>query len=132
MTEYALLLPLLLMLGFYALFIKLAAKTYRRSLLAWRHAFVFSALAIVMGGAGAFVNRATGSVLGPEFALVLGLAIQWAIGGWYLGPRTKTPSGESVMFWGGAIISAIAFGFMALLGVVAAVLVPLFSRGGQA
>lgn len=132
MTTFLSLLPLLFMFVLYALFIKLAAKTYRRSVLTWKHAFAFGALAIVVGGVGAFINRATNMVLGPALGIVLGFSIQLAIGGWYLGPRTKTSSGESVMFKGGALIAAIAFGFIVLLGIVAAILVPLFNPSGQA
>lgn len=132
MSSLFAILPLVLMFVFYALLIKLAAKTYRNSVLAWKHAFAFAALAMFVGIVGALLNRAAGLVLAPMLAVVLGFAIQLAIGGWYLGPRTRTSSGEPVAFKGGALVAAIAYGFVALIGIAAAVLLPLLNRGSQA
>jgi hypothetical protein len=126
------LLPLVLMFVFYALLVKLAAKLYRRSLLQWRHAFAFGAIAMLVGVLGALLNRASGLILGPLLGFVLGLTIQLVLGGWYLGPRTFAPTGETIAFKGGVLVAAIAYGLAVTLAVVAAVLVPLPGRGGQA
>ncbi|WP_128003550.1 hypothetical protein [Piscinibacter defluvii] len=126
------LLPLALLFVFYALFVKLGAKLYKRSQLPWKHAFAFGAIAILVGGVGALLNFATGSNLGPVLAVVLGLVIQLALGGWYLGPRTIAPSGQAIEFKGGVAVAAIAYALVFLLGVVAAVLVPLLAGKSQA
>jgi hypothetical protein len=126
------LLPLALLFILYALLIKLAARIYRRSLLSWKHATVFGALAILVGGLGALVNYTSGSRLSPLLGVMLGLTVQLALGGWYLGPRALAPGGKAVAFKGGALIAAIGFGLVFAFGVVAAILVPLFNRGSQA
>jgi len=126
------LLPLALTAVLYAVLIKLAARLYRGSLLAWKHAFAFGALAMVVGGVGALLNFATGFILGPFLGMALGLTIQLALGGWYLGPRALASSGEAVAFKGGAAIAGIGVGMALAFGVLLAVLVPLLARGGQA
>lgn len=123
------LLPLAFTFVLYAVLIKLAARLYRRSLLPWKHAFAFGALAMLVGGLGALLNYASGFVLGPLLSVLLGLAVQLALGGWYLGPRVLSLSGHPVAFKGGASIAAIGVGIVFALGVVAAVLVPLLGRG---
>ncbi len=126
------LLPLALMFVLYALLIKLAAKLYRSSLLAWKHAFAFGALAILVAGIGTLLNYATGFLLGPLLGIILGLAVQLTLGGWYLGPRTLAKSGEAVAFKGGVVIVAIGFAIIFALGAVAAALGPLLGSGSQA
>jgi hypothetical protein len=123
------LLPTVLLIVFYALLIKVAARTYKSSVLRWKHAFALAAMAIAVGAAATALNRASGSALGLLVAVALSLAIQLALGGWYLGPRATTRFGEPLAFKGGAIVAAIAYGFLIVLGVVAAVLIPLLIRG---
>lgn len=113
----------------FALLTKLAARTYRKSVLAWRHAFSFGAIAILAGATGAMLNRSTGFNLGPILAVLIGLAIQLTLGGWYLGPRMHHSSGEPIAFKGGLIVASIAYGFIIALGIVAALISPAFSRG---
>ncbi|MFC3684669.1 hypothetical protein [Hydrogenophaga luteola] len=132
MYELLSLLPLLLICVFYALFIKLAARLYRGSRLSWKHAFAFGALVMLLGGAGAWLNQASGLPLGPLMGVVLSLALQLALGGWFLGPRALSENGKAVAFKGGALISAIAFGMVFALGVLAAILLPLLGNGGPA
>lgn len=126
------LLPLALALVLYTLLTKLAAKLYGSSRLSWKHAFSFGALAMLVGGLGALLNFASGFVLGPLLGVILGITIQLALSGWFLGSRALTPTGEAVAFKGGVLIAAIAFGIVFAIGIVAAVLVPLLGRGGQA
>ena len=65
-------------------------------------------------------------------SIILGLAVQLTLGGWYLGPRALALTGEAVAFKGGAIIAAIGFAIIFALGVLAAVLGPLLGSGSQA
>ena len=132
MSTLASLLPLALTFVFFALLTKLAARLYRSSRLSWKHAFAFGALAVLVGGAGALLNYASGFVLGPFLGSILGVSVQLALGGWFLGPRAIAPTGAAVAFKGGALIAAIVFGIVFVIGVVAGVLVPLLGRGGQA
>jgi len=125
------LLPLAFTFVLYAVLIKLAARLYGSSLLPWKHAFAFGALAMLVGGIGALLNYASGFLLGPLLGVVLGLAVQLALGGWYLGPRAFAPTGEAVAFKGGALIAAIGLGVVFALGVVAAVVIPLLNGSSQ-
>jgi hypothetical protein len=125
------LLPMALMCVLYALLIKLAARIYRRSILSWKHTFTFSVLALLVGGAGALLNYASNSILGPFLGAILGLAVQLALGGWYLGPRATAPTGTKVAFKGGAFIAAIAFGLVFTFAALTAVLVPMLRQGSQ-
>lgn len=126
------LLPLALTFVLYALLIKLAARLYRGSLLAWRDAFAFGALAMLVGGIGTLLNFVSGFLLGPLLSIVLGLAIQLALAGWYLGPRVHARSGEAIAFKGGATIAAIGIGTLFAFGVALAVLFAVLGRGSQA
>jgi hypothetical protein len=125
------LLPLASMVVLYAVLTKLAAKAYRNSVLPWKHAFAFSVLAIVAGTIGMALRHAAGPAIGPAMALALGLAMSLALGGWYLGPRVKTSSGEPVASKGGVLVAAIGQGFVLLLAVTSAVLIPMAYRGGH-
>ncbi len=132
MYELLTLLPLLLMYVFYTLLIKLAARLYRGSRLSWKHAFAFGALAMFLGVIGTILNQASGHPLSPLVGILLSLALQLALGGWFLGPRALAPTGAAVAFKGGALISAIAFGMALALGAVTAVLAPLLGSGSSA
>lgn len=132
MYEILSLLPLLLACVVYGLLVKLAARLYQGSRLSWKHAFAFGALVMLLGGAGALLNQASGLPLGPLMGVVLSLALQLALGGWFLGPRALAANGTAVAFKGGVLISAMAFAMVFALGVVAAVLVPLLGSGRPA
>ncbi len=123
---------LLVLLAVYAVLIWLAAKAYKKSSLPWRHAIGFSVLIFVASAVGTFLSQLAGRASGPAAAVALGFAVQLVLGGWYLGPRLKTASGEPAGFKGGALVSAVAYGLVVLLGTLFAVLVPILSRGRQA
>jgi hypothetical protein len=126
------LLPLLLSVAVYAGLIKLASRLYRKSQLAWKHAFAFSAIGMVLGAVGTFLNLLTGSVLPTVLAAMAGIGLQVVLGGWFLGPRALGASGAPVTFNGGAAIAAIAVVFGLVLGVLAAVVMPALIPHGQA
>jgi hypothetical protein len=124
MTSALTLLPLLLTFVVYAAFVKLASRLYAKSQLAWKHAFAFGALGIAIGALGTVLNAFTGSALPAVLAAALGIGIQVALGGWFLGPRAFSASGAPVAFKGSAIIAAIAVVLGLALGVLAVVVVP--------
>jgi len=125
-----LLLMLLLMLLVYSGLTKLAARTYKRASLRWTHALIYGGLATLISLVLTVANKTSGMALGPALALALGLLIQVALGGWYLGPRAVSKDGSPILFKGGAVIAAIAFGFVFLLGMAAAVVVPSLTGTG--
>jgi len=132
MTALLTLLPLALFFALFALLVKLAAKVFKKSVLPWKHALAFSALAIAVGAAGALLKLASGVVLNPILAVVSGLSIQLALGGWYLGAKARAPSGEPMGFKGGVLAAAAAFGAIVLLGLLATAGLSLVHRGGTA
>jgi len=132
MSSALTLLPLLLAVAVYSALVKVASRVYGKSHLAWKHAVSFSALGVVMGAVGALMNQATGKALPVVLAIVLGIGIQVALGGWFLGPRAVAPSGAPVSFKGGALIAAIAVVLGLVLGVLAANLLPALLPHGQA
>lgn len=132
MTSALTLLPLLLTFVVYAAFVKLASRLYSKSQLAWKHAFAFGAIGMVIGVLGTLLNAFTGSALPLVLAAALGIGIQVALGGWFLGPRVFSASGAPVAFKGGAIIAAIAVVIGLALSVLVAVVVPALAPHGQA
>ena len=133
MVAIFVLLQLALVVIFYAALTKLAARIFRRTQLSWKHAFVFGALATLIGTLGAVVNQGLGGVLPLPVALALGLGIQLCLGGWYLGTRARTGSGEPLAFKGGVLLSLVAYCIIFVVGVVAGVVIPMLAhRAGQA
>jgi hypothetical protein len=125
MSILFMLLPLLLLPLFYAVFTKAAAFLLRRTQLSWLHALVFGILALLVGGAGAILNHAMSMPLPMPLAILLGLVAFLVVGGWYLGPRAKSTEGIAVQFKGGVLLSLIAYGLVFVLGILAAVAIPL-------
>lgn len=129
MSAVFMLMPLAFTFVLYALLLKLAAKIYRRSMLPWKHAFAFGAMVIVLGTAGAFLVRSTDSGFAPFVVMATGLAMHLGLGGWYLGRRTRSPTGEPIAFKGGVLVAAIAYGIVIVFTLIAAMLVPIL--GGE-
>ena len=125
-------LPLLLAPLLYALLTKAAAFLFRKPQLSWLHAFVFGALLLVVGGAGAMLNQAAGFPLHMIVSLSLGLATLLLLGGWYLGPRATSSAGSALGFKGGVLLSAAVYGLVFTLGVLVAVLLPLLQHATKA
>ena len=115
--------PFLVMLTLCAAYAKLAARIFRRSSLSWRNSFLFALLLGVL----AIVGRATSSAfafsLPLALGLLVGLAINLLLGGWFFGARATDTHGR-LLGWGrGMALSAIMFGLLAgtivaLMGVV--------------
>ena len=132
MSAILVLLPLFLVPFFYAALVKLAALLFRRTKLSWKHALLFGLMAFVVGVAGTLLNKATGSVLPLPLAALIGLSIQLALGGWYLGSRASTQQGAPLAFKGGVVLSLVAYLIVVIVGVIAAVVVPLMQQAGHA
>lgn len=125
-------LPLALTPCLYAGLVKLAALLYRRTRLKWSHALIYGVLTLIAGALGMVVHRVIGSGLSLPFVMVGGLALQLLLGGWYFRSRATTAEGAAVQFRGGVLLSLVAYLLVFVLGVVAAVVVPVLQRGGQA
>ena len=132
MSAILILLPLLLVPFLYAALVKLAALVFRRTKLAWKHAFLFALLAFLVGVLGTLLNKATGSLLPLPLAALIALSIQLALGGWYLGSRATTQQGVPLAFKGGVILLLVAYVMVVVIGVAAAIVVPLMQRAGHA
>jgi hypothetical protein len=126
------LLPIALVPCLYAALVKLAAFVVRRTKLRWSQALIYGVLALVVGAAGAVLNKASGSLLPLPVALLAGLAVQLVLGGWYFGPRATNTAGTPIRFKGGVVLSLVAYLLVFALGVLAAIVVPALNRGGQA
>lgn len=124
MSAVVSILPILLVLVAYAGFVKLAARLYRKSQLPWKYAFGFAVLASVAGALGSFVHSAAGAQLPLPAAAMASFGVQVVVGGWFLGPRSITPSGASVSFKGGAVIALVAAAFAIVCAFLGALLLP--------
>lgn len=127
-----LLLMLVVMLLLYSGLTKLAAQIYKRASLRWKHALIYGGLATFISLLLTVANKSSGTALGSAIWIALGLVLHVALGGWYLGPRVASKDGSPILFKGGAVIAAIAFGFTFLLGVAAAVIIPTLTHTSQA
>ena len=124
-------LPLLLAIALYAAFVKLAARIYRRSQLAWKHAFVFTLMCIVVAGLSKYLSMLTGHAFLAGLVAILGTGIQVALGAWFLGSRARTASGAPVLPRGGAIIAGMAVVGVLILAIIASVALPALLQRGQ-
>lgn len=124
-------LPLLLAPLLYALLTKAAAFLFRRTRLSWPHALVFGLLVFLVSGAGAVLNFLAGHPFPLPLTLLLSLAVPLLLGGWYLGPRAKSPEGVSLQFKGGALLALVVYGLVLALGVITAVALPLLEHASK-
>lgn len=113
-----LLLSIVFMFVFYALFVKLAAFLLRRTKISWKHSFVF---ALMVSGL-VMTRRATSLAFGHSLSLVwsllLSLTFFLVIGGWFFSTRAKSINGE-FLGWRGAIkLSALTWGLFGLIALV--------------
>ena len=123
-------LPLLLAIALYAAFVKLAARIYRRSQLAWKHAFVFTLMCVVVAGLSKYLSMLTGHAFLAGLVAILGTGIQVALGAWFLGSRARTASGAPVLPRGGAIAGMAVVGVL-ILAIIASVVLPALLQRGQ-
>src|SRR5471032_2417570 len=115
--------PLLLSIALYTSLVKLAAFLYKRALLSWRDACIFSLMLLVVLGAGTLLNRLSGNAIPLAVSIAAGMVIQVGIGAWYLAPRAHTAAGEPISTKGAAILALIAYVLIASLGLLAGVVV---------
>lgn len=112
--------PLLLSIALYTSLVKLAAFLYKRALLSWRDACIFSLILLMVLGAGTLLNRLSGNAIPLLVSIVAGMVIQVGIGAWYLASRARSAGGEPLGSKGAAMLSLIAYGLIATLGLLAA------------
>ena len=128
MSAISIFLPLFLVPLAYAAILKLSALLLRRMTLSWKHAVLFALMALVVGVVGTTLNKATGSAVAMPLVVLVGLVLQLALGGWYLGPRAKTRDEVPVAFKGGALLSLLAYLMIAVVGIG----IPLAFRASNA
>lgn len=115
--------PLLLSIALYTGIVKLAAFLYKRALLSWRDACIFSLILLMVLGAGTLLNRLSGNAIPLVVSIAAGMVIQVGIGAWYLAPRARTAAGAPLKTKGAAMLALIAYGLIAGLGVLAVIAV---------
>lgn len=112
--------PLLLSIALYTSIVKFAAFLYKRALLSWRDACIFSLILLMVLGAGTLLNRLSGNAIPLAVSIAAGMVIQVGIGAWYLAPRARTAGGEPLDAKGAAMLALVAYVLIAGLGVLAA------------
>ena len=115
------LLSLLVVIGMYAGFAKLAARLYRGAQLSWKSAFGFGVLVAPLSFLATFLS----GVLPVVAVLTAGLATVVAVGAWFFGPRALNGSGQPVGFKSAAVLSAMAVGMAFAVGVAITVVLPM-------
>jgi hypothetical protein len=119
------LLPLVLIPAWYAVLLKVAALILRRAKLGWKHALVLGVLGSAVGLIGTVANMAAGFVIPTLVGVLLGTALQAAVGGWYLRSRATTATGTPFRFSQGALLSSMAAGMGILCAVAVVMFVPV-------
>jgi hypothetical protein len=120
MSSFPSFVPLLLSVALYTSLVKLAAFLYRRALLSWRDACIFSLILLMVLGAGTLLNRLSGNAVPVALLVAAGLVIQVGIGAWFLAPRACSASGEPLGSKGGAMLALIAYALIVGLGALVA------------
>ncbi|HEX8405651.1 MAG TPA: hypothetical protein VF670_13605 [Duganella sp.] len=120
MSSFPSFVPLLLSVALYTSLVKLAAFLYRRALLSWRDACIFSLILLMVLGAGTLLNRLSGNAVPVAVLVAAGLVIQVGIGAWFLAPRARSASGEPLGSKGGAVLALIAYALIVGLGALVA------------
>lgn len=119
MSSFTSIVPLLLSVALYTSLVKLAAFLYKRALLGWRDACIFSLILLMLLGAATLLNRITGNAVPIAVLVAAGLVIQVGMGAWFLAPRARRASGAPLGTKGGAVLALIAYALIAGLGALA-------------
>ncbi|NGZ84488.1 hypothetical protein [Duganella aceris] len=114
--------PLLLSVALYTSIVKLSAFLYRRALLSWRDACIFSLILLMILGGGTLLNRLSGNAVPLLVSIAAGLVIQAGVGAWYLAPRARTATGDALGTKGAAMLALIAYVLIASLGLLVGLL----------
>jgi len=111
------LLSVLLMLLFVACSIRASAFLLSRTVVSWKHAFLFPVILLVLTVAKFFTGFLIGSYLPLFFARLMGVAITLAIGSWFFSSRASNPQGSAVGWLGGLKLTALGLGLLLLIAV---------------
>ncbi len=106
--------PLLFLFVLHAAYVKLSAAVMGRSLVSWKHSFLFAGLVILVTLIERIGSVLTGISMPLTVALIYGIALQLALGSWFFSTRGTTRNGQRFGWRGGAQLSAIT---VALLGI---------------
>lgn len=99
---------------------KLAARLFRRTVVTWKHSFLFVLLlcALTIAKVASGLNFST--AFPPAIALILGFLVTIIVGGWFFSSRATTSAG-TLLGWSGALqLTALTYGLSL------AALLPLF------
>jgi len=83
-------LPIFSMFAIYTSLVKLAAFLYKKTILSWKHAFIYSAAFIIVSTCYAVLNIFTGYQVPVPVTILAAFAMQLGFGAWYLGRKAQT------------------------------------------
>jgi hypothetical protein len=124
--EALILIQVVLSLVVFSALIKLSAHVYKRTRLAWKHAFVFCFISIAITAFGKLLKLPELQWLPVSFVALLGLCTQATIAGWYLGRHATTNDGEPLLFRGGLMLWLVSLAVAIVLIAVLALVVAIF------
>src|SRR5262245_9798654 len=104
--------PVLVVFGLYVVSIRLSARLFRRSRLSWKHSLQFSVIVMSVAIGGRALQRFYDWTVPLPAGLIIGVSLQVALGGWFLGPRACSASGQPLGFSGGAQLTALWLAFV--------------------
>jgi hypothetical protein len=108
MNILIILLPLVVLLGMFALSAKLAAFLLRRIKLSWGMSFLYALIVILASAAVRMVLAALGAPISGATAGSVGLIAQLAIGTGFFAYRAKSESGAAAGWRGGLLLTVVA------------------------
>ncbi len=118
------LLTLLLVVPMYAVFAKMAARMYRKSVLSWRTAFGFG----VMVAPLAVVGAALRGTLPIIVVVAIFLSVAVPAGGSFLATRATDAEGQPLGFKSAAVLTTLAIGIGFSLSVLLTMVLPTVQR----
>ncbi|MBC3860469.1 hypothetical protein H8K32_00005 [Undibacterium jejuense] len=101
-------LPILCMFAIYTSLVKLAAFLYKRTILSWKHAFIYTTGITVVSMSYAALTILTEHLIPVPVTILIGLAMQLGFGGWYLGSKAQAANNGTLGFKQGVWIAVIA------------------------
>ena len=108
-------LPIFCMFAIYTSLVKLAAFLYKKTILSWKHAFIYSAAFIIVSTCYAVLNIFTGHLIPVPVTILAALAMQLGFGAWYLGRKAQTANNGALGFKQGVWLSVIVYVLLLLV-----------------
>lgn len=102
----------------YASIIKLAAFLLRRSIISWKHCFLFSLIFVTVSTIIRAVLLHTGVTIPIPFNFVFGYLLMVAAGAWFFRTRITDSQGNIKNWRGGIQLMSIVYGLIVILGII--------------